>query len=237
MLFLVVYFCAILVLSGVLGHAQTPGAEATDLNLYYGSLSSSMVSLFLAISGGMDWRDLVLPLEQISSWWLLFFILYVAFVVLGMMNILTGIFVESARNIADVDQDLVIREQMHQSKSAMSAIRRSFALADKDKDGIITRSELSEHLSNAHVVGYLHSLDLGAPEVWSLFQLLDVDQDHSVQIEELLHAMIRLKGGAKGVDVATLIYESKRMNVKVHSWMVYLIQKIENLENTLGIES
>eukprot|EP00971_Amphidinium_carterae_P279821 5554582-Amphidinium_carterae.1 len=67
-----------------------------DLYEYYGTLGSSLLTLFMSISGGADWLDLVQPLMQFSKAYVLIYVLFVSFVVFGAMNVLTAIFVESA---------------------------------------------------------------------------------------------------------------------------------------------
>ena len=64
---------------------------APDIKLYYGSLVEALVSLFAGITGGIDWNDLLVPLEdQIGPWLAAVFVLYIAFAVLAMMNVVTG---------------------------------------------------------------------------------------------------------------------------------------------------
>ena len=54
--------------------AQLPRAELADL---YGSLSDTMFSLMLSISGGMDWWDVAKPIVQINDWYKYVFAFYV----------------------------------------------------------------------------------------------------------------------------------------------------------------
>eukprot|EP00913_Durusdinium_trenchii_P003197 g2957.t1 len=64
------------------------------------------------MTGGVDWNDLSLPLEPISPIMSLIFALYIAFAVplfsrqtvLAMMNVVTGVFVESALGSAREDR-------------------------------------------------------------------------------------------------------------------------------------
>merc|ERR1712176_111513 len=71
---------------------------------YYGSLSTSMLVLFQAISNGTDWRECMEPLVRFCSPWLgLMFIMYVVFTLFGMLNVITAVFVESAVQAAESD--------------------------------------------------------------------------------------------------------------------------------------
>merc|ERR1719221_41928 len=59
----------------------------------YGTLGISMLSLFEAITDGIEWRDIVDPLtDKISPFMVVPFVLYIVFVQFALMNILTGIF-------------------------------------------------------------------------------------------------------------------------------------------------
>jgi len=61
------------------------------------------------------------------------------------------------------------------------------------------------------VLAHLHSMGLETVEARGLFKLLDLDNSNSVNIDELISGCLRLKGQARAVDVATIIYENKRM--------------------------
>eukprot|EP00971_Amphidinium_carterae_P259720 5153229-Amphidinium_carterae.1 len=94
-----------------------------DVYEYYGTLGSSLLTLFMSISGGADWSDLVQPLAQFSKAYVLIYVLYVSFVVFGVMNVLTAIFVESASRFAAIDQDLAIQEQLRKDKATIITIK------------------------------------------------------------------------------------------------------------------
>eukprot|EP00971_Amphidinium_carterae_P078212 1547489-Amphidinium_carterae.1 len=107
-------------------------ATRHDLYEYYGTLGSSLLTLFMSISGGADWSDLVEPLTQFSKAYVLIYVLYVSFVVFGVMNVLTAIFVESASQISAIDQDLAIQEQLRKDRTTISTIKAMFYEADTD---------------------------------------------------------------------------------------------------------
>merc|ERR1711972_113952 len=75
-----------------------------------------------------------------------------------------------------------------------------------------------------------HLLELETSEAEGLFHLLDVDESGEVGIEEFIMGCMRLKGTAKSIDLATLLYENKR----VHT----VINKVEQnvRKNTSSIE-
>lgn len=186
----------------------------------YGTVPMTMLSLFMAITGGRNWAELTDPLMKISSWYMVAFVLYVTFVLLGMLNILTAVFVESTNKIAEVDAELVVQEQMDRDNSALNQMRTLFLEADVDGSGSITQDEFDARLSDPKCSAQLQLLDLDVWTVRGLFKLLDMD-DTGVQIEELVYAMMRLRGSAKAVDVATLLYENKRIVSRLQTFMSF----------------
>ena len=82
------------------------GADDTRLGQYWGSLGSSFLSLFQAISGGDDWANFIDVLEDSSQTLnTLVFSLYVLFATLVMLNLVTGVFVEGAQRILKDDKE------------------------------------------------------------------------------------------------------------------------------------
>merc|ERR1711860_321405 len=111
LLLIVLYTFAIAILNGFITYSKNTNVEEdSDLIKFYGSVLKCMLSLFMAISGGMDWADLLEALLVISDVYLPIFIFFIVFVVLGLMNILTAVFCESAMQIAEFDRELVIQD-------------------------------------------------------------------------------------------------------------------------------
>jgi len=74
-----------------------PEDLAEALKYWYGSVLLSVLSLFQALTGGVDWNDVVRPLFDEVSWATgLVITTFLAFSLLVIMNIFTGVFVDSA---------------------------------------------------------------------------------------------------------------------------------------------
>mmetsp|Transcript_37770 Transcript_37770/g.87408 ORF Transcript_37770/g.87408 Transcript_37770/m.87408 type:complete len:670 (+) Transcript_37770:63-2072(+) len=176
--------------------------NAPEIKEFYGSLPEALVSLFAGITGGIDWNDLLMPLEeQISPWLAAVFVLYIAFAVLAMMNVVTGIFVESALQSTRADEEKEVRAQLDDM----------FKHVDKEKNGTISWQEFVRSLDNPEMKRCFESLGFDMAEAYGLFNLLDTDQSGEIDCEELLEGCLRLRGTANAIDVATLQYSSKRV--------------------------
>merc|ERR1712070_1019456 len=69
----------------------------SQLAYYFGSLSRTILTLYQAISGGLDWQNLTEPLMARMGFVMVVVVAtYVALCILALMNVVTGMFVESA---------------------------------------------------------------------------------------------------------------------------------------------
>jgi len=64
---------------------------------------------------------------------------------------------------------------------------------------------------------YLEALDLTVEDGWTLFKLLDRQETNCVDISDFVDGCLRLKGQAKGIDLARMMYENKWIMEKLAS--------------------
>merc|ERR1719440_852140 len=111
-------------------------AEATeDLREYFGTLELSLLSLFMAISGGKDWGDFYDALSVLH--WInpVLFIVYIWFCFIAVLNVVTGIFVENAIGSAEQDREMVIEKELSEKGKYVSNMRRLFEEMDDNASG------------------------------------------------------------------------------------------------------
>merc|ERR1712066_605385 len=97
-------------------------------------------------------------------------------------------------------------------------LKAAFVDADGDGSATITAQEFEIHLRDERVRAHLSSVGLKIHEALGLFKLLDTDNSGQIAIEEFVVGCMRLKGGAKSIDLATLMYENKRMAERFNSF-------------------
>jgi len=233
MLSIMLYLFALFVQQGVLHNLEQGSKSSALLLKYYGSLGATMLSLFMAITGGKDWSDLIEPLLEISYWYYGLYIFYLLFVVLGIMNILTAIFCESAGQIAQIDRDLVIQDHMTNEQSTVNELRRVFQEFDENHDGSLDEDELGLLLKDDRTKRHLSLLGIDVYEAHGLFTLLDITGTGEVSINEFVNTLLRLKGQAKALDLATLIYENKRIMGQMARFMKYVHDQFDCVKELL----
>jgi len=227
-IFLSVYVASLVLLQTVLNHQQA-GADtlqgtfdvSPELTHWYGSLVRTMLTLYECINSGLSWDEALQPIiVGISPAAAVFFIFYIAFSLITLMNIVTSIVVEKVFSSA----------QTEHIKYMASLIGEAFTRADDDKSGQITLEEFADQLESFELQSYFRMIDVDPAEVSGLFSLLDADGSGSVDFMEFLSGCVRIQGAAKAIDLLLLIHENKHMN----RWLRGQVAEIRSALDELG---
>jgi len=173
------------------------------LDNWYGSVPRAMLTLFQAITGGVDWDLAVRPLtEAVSPLLAFFFSIYIAFACLAMLNVVTGVFVESVLLSAKIDKDQYL---VNNAREILKTVGDR-AMNLQDFRLLVQTSQMAE---------FFKGIDVDMQDAESVFWLMDTDRSGTVDPEEFLAGCLRLKGPARALDNAMLIQEVRSMRKKL----------------------
>mmetsp|Transcript_97341 Transcript_97341/g.153380 ORF Transcript_97341/g.153380 Transcript_97341/m.153380 type:complete len:348 (+) Transcript_97341:3-1046(+) len=198
------------------------GKDEIALKRSFGSIWRAAYSLFLSVSGGISWIEISDPLFGIHTSVGLVFCFYIFFTVFLMLNIITGIFVDTAMSAAQSDKDECIMEELQAKDSTVRQMQRLFEECDIDNSGMVNEAEFNHLLADVRMRAHLASLGIDAASAEGLFRLLDMDNSGTITPEEFLVGCMRVKGNAKAVDIVTLMYENKRVVERSCKFMQYV---------------
>jgi hypothetical protein len=179
------------------------------LYLFFDNLPRSILSLFQAMSGGVDWDNIAGPLTaEISPVLGLIIALYIAFALLALMNVVTGVFVENAlKNATDEQETFMVQHA-----------RALFQKCDRDSTGRMSWDEFQSQMNDPEMKLYFNVIEVDVEEACELFRLLDIDKSGEVDYEEFLNGCLRLRGNAKAIDLVTMMLENR---MQFHSWSLH----------------
>jgi len=173
---------------------------------HYDSLWGTMVSLFMCISGGTNWENVLAPLRAISQLWELLFLFYVAFTYFAVLNVVTAVFCQSAIESAQNDQASLVQNILEEKEEHREKLLDLFVQVGDEQD-TITFEMFQEKINDPAVRNYFASIGLDVWDAWSFFKLLDLDEGGSVEADEFLMGCLRLRGQARAVDVGKIIHD------------------------------
>eukprot|EP00746_Dinoflagellata_sp_MGD_P131800 gnl/MRDRNA2_/MRDRNA2_65546_c0_seq1.p1 gnl/MRDRNA2_/MRDRNA2_65546_c0~~gnl/MRDRNA2_/MRDRNA2_65546_c0_seq1.p1 ORF type:complete len:592 (+),score=109.03 gnl/MRDRNA2_/MRDRNA2_65546_c0_seq1:62-1777(+) len=187
----------------------TPGYLTSEeskeiLTKNIGSLIGTMYTLWKAISGGADWEVVGDALFEISTVMGCIFVFYIAFAVCAMLNVVTGIFVNKAIQVAESDLDMMLLSSTASRKESAKQMREVFRKADQDGDQRLNRSEFAAYFDHPCVKAFFEGLDLDLQGTTTdqLFDLLDFSGDGMLTLHEFIYGLQSMKGNARSLNLS-----------------------------------
>mmetsp|Transcript_7656 Transcript_7656/g.17608 ORF Transcript_7656/g.17608 Transcript_7656/m.17608 type:complete len:551 (-) Transcript_7656:133-1785(-) len=221
---LVLYVFGILFTDACLDHSNNNGSDA-NLSHFFGSLTISMTTLYRSVLAGVDWHEPADSLRVIGEGWVQLFNFYMALSMLALLNVMTGVFCNSAIRAAEKNHDV-----MMQHRSALrAAASQIFQKMDMSGFGTITITEFERVYNDEDMKTFLESLEISATDAWTLFNSLNLDGDHVLTLEEFTEGCLLLRGSARSVDVFAL----KQQNKKMRDTMLELAKSQEEMHELM----
>lgn len=181
---------------------DSSGQQLKDLlEKRFGSLDLSMHTLFAAVTGGLTWVEVSDALAIVSPVWQLLFEVYIAFCLFAVLNVMTGVFCQSAIESAERDHELILQNVAHEKAKYFRAVRRLFNQLDRNGDGGVSIREFKEAMKDPSLHAVFDALEISAGDAWALFTQLDREGDAEVNVDEFLEGCMLLKGPARSIDV------------------------------------
>lgn len=239
LLALIMYIFALMFVQAVQGYLadpeSAPMSESDEYraNSYFGSLIETMLSLFMSISDGVSWENVISPLLHISPVWGILYTFYVSFIYFAVLNVLTAVFCQTAIESAQNDHATAIHSIMAHKESHLEKIRILFSELGDERSDVITYAMLERKMMAPETQRYFESLGLEIWDVWTFFKLLDHDQDGNVHLEQFLEGCLRLRGQASSVDVARLIHDQTWLISTQGSFQSFVETELRSLRQEL----
>jgi Ca2+-binding EF-hand superfamily protein len=185
--------------------------EVTLMSTYFGNISNTLWSLNLALAAGEDWNVMAESLMPAGVAYKVSFLAYILLILLGLMNILNGIFVSAAMQSSAMDKQLMIERMMRSRDVIAAEMVRLFVEADADGSGTISWEEFRTFMEDEKMQAYMLALEIDMSSAHKVFHLLDKDGSGELSIDDFVNGCIKLRGSAKMVDIATLEANTKKM--------------------------
>ena len=202
------------------------------LEEFFYSLPMAVLTLFMAITSGVSWWDTERVFLDVGFQYGLLFLLYISVMFLALLNIVTGIFVNDAVEMSQMDRDIVMRFEEDRRKQYAHCLRDFFRELDANDNGIVTFDEFKAHLV-ANGPGIFSYLGLEVWDAVNIFEALDLDGSRQLDIREFMDGCMQLRGGARTFDMVTLMRENKGIMDEVSRTSHQTLAHLEGLERSV----
>jgi len=236
LLLMMLYAFAIFFTSTLFNFLESPEeiaeADIELLRKYWGTVPRSAFSLFCAISNGFSWYD-VCTLLAIVSWFnVVIFLGYFIFAYFALLNVMTGVFCQHALDSANLDKEIATTQLLADKSRWVDAVSEVFHKVDNNKSGSLDLAEFQQHVNDEKTIAHFAALDIDVTDAWAVFKLLDVSKEGSVDLEDFVDGLMRVRGPAKAIHIADLKHENAVVTRKLEAFMEIVDSRLSMLMDT-----
>jgi len=205
---MVAYVVGVCFMDFISTELERSSSDEEDLRKYYGSLSRTLYSLYKAITNGESWGGMSELLIRIHSVLGVLFCLYIAVAVLCVLNIITGMFVENAKQMSAQDETQFIVENVASRKARLDEVRELFLKVANPRTQELNAESFAKAVTDVRVQAYFKrlGLDVEQENAGGLFEMLDFQGDGVIDLDEFTLGIQLLHGSAKSIDMARVRY-------------------------------
>jgi voltage-gated sodium channel len=197
--------------------------DCNDLQYQWSSVTRSMFTLFIVMTGE-GWNEIAI-LASTKIWWLkIFFILFVAFTNLMVMNLIIGVIVEKIMSSAkEQDREAGLRP----SEEDFAKLEAIFNRMDADGSGKLNTAELVKVTKDATIRDELRRLQIYAgTDAQLLMKLWDQDSSGSLDLKEFVDGAMRIRKSEHTQQLLLLQHD-------LHSYSRTLLNEMRSMEREL----
>jgi len=213
-LLLVTFLFAVVFLNATsqyVSDATSRNEYVDDMRTYFGSLFMTMVTLFMAVSGGVDWWVVMRLFLEVDVIYGLIFMLYVVITVLAVLNVINAIFVNDAMESTRTDHDLRMQGEWEDTRVMLERLTAIFEKMETEGSGEISDTSFIQQVEREELKMQFALLGLYYSDGINFFRLLDIDSNKSIGIDQFVMGCLRLKGGALLIDTNVLLEDTRAL--------------------------
>jgi len=226
-LLLLVFVFAIIFAGAVANYisdADDADVYVDSMQIYFSSLPMTMLTLFMSISGGVDWWTVCELLMEVGSGFVLVFLVFIVIAVLAVLNVINAIFVNDAVEATQHDLDLRSQAELAENKIMLDRLTRIFQDMEKDRRDMVSLETFVNHVEDEEMKLQLSLIGLHFCDGVSLFQFLDVDRSRYLTIDQFVMGCLRLKGETILIEMEVVIKQTRDMIMDIQDTLVDVLE-------------
>jgi hypothetical protein len=180
---------------------------------YYGTFWRSMITMFEITFA--NWAPTCrLLVDNVNEWFGLFFLLHRCIVGFAMLSVIQAVFIQQTMKSAQLDEDYMVQQKQREKDSYVAKLKALFKRLDTSGDGQLNWDEFHSLVSDTHMKFLMSALDVDVRDLESLFFLLE-DGGGSINADEFVDGLQRIKGPAQSLDMVNLLRIVERIEAKI----------------------
>jgi len=182
----------------------------------YGSVATTMLTLYSCSTGGNDWEIYYKPLEKTGIVNSSLFLAFVAFTQIAVLNIILGIFVDDAMKCLLCEKEERAMEHAEEERQVEENLRVLCQEADTDKNGSLTQEEWSAAISQYKMRSYLEMMGFRKEDVHDFLRVVSKgDPEMRVDVNTFVRSCMRLKGTSSRFEMHAVLALVRGVDMRI----------------------
>jgi len=188
-----------------------PNVELADyplIRVFFGNVQTSILTLFMSVTGGEDWRNVYVVLQPVGDMPCAFFLAFIFVFLFSILNIIMSIFVEKGVKMAEPDTNNQILEARRKQAADRKELMQMFNKVDADGSQTISQDEFEICVATEEFKDFLSTRGIDIKEARTFFDMVaDTIGDRELDVNHVVRCCLGIKGFATSVDLHILRYE------------------------------
>lgn len=214
-------------------HGQNiPESLAQDFD----SVPKALLSLFASVTGGIDWILIYYQLHATGYLYGLLYLGYLWFMLMGVLNVVVGVFVEGVLASSSKERAMIATEEMQNQGSYFADFKAKLTVDNVAERGRISEARLMESLSQPEVKRCFEAHKIDSAEARSMLRLFGhkgPDEQFTIDIDDFIVALLLLKG-ERGRELVPYWFETKQLSNTLNHFIAYVQDRLNDQEAILN---
>jgi len=181
-----------------------------DLKDWWTGLDRTMLTLYMAATGGEDWGAIWASLKPVGIEYQHLVVFFTLFFTFALINTVTAVYVDRLAKKSQSDDKVLLDDWRRIRKMEVETMSELVDNMDLDKSGSITRKEFESMSQTDTMIALLARLGIEVDDAEMLFRLLtnfSLSGHLEVDRDIFLNGLLKIKGRASAVDLHVLSYQ------------------------------
>jgi len=236
MLTLMMYIFGLCFLQAVIGYLEEDRSVDSEtlvsIQRYWSSVVTSTITLYMAITGGSDWEVLAEPLKKAGPFYYGLFLFYISFAAVAVLNVLTGMFVDSAMKVCTVEDDAALQQVLDQDQEVVHDFYNVFRrIGVMHETGLMSWKEFNLAKDCQEVQGFFKTLDITLADARLVFNRMQINGE--VKFNEFVLGCSKIKDDIRALDIIGLSCDNHRLHAQMSQLMEYVQDQFDEMHMQL----
>jgi hypothetical protein len=186
--------------------------HSSEVYQMFRSVNWALISLFEAVSGGIDWANQYAVMGLLGSEAQSVYIFFILFFTIAFWNILTGHFIDSTLKMATTDWEELMLEKRKKDHNDAHRLMKVVRREEGGETDSLTIDDFKRLMRHDEVRSYFESRGIEISDGELLFRMLTGGSGNTLDLNTFIWGCMRLKGMATSIDLHSLDFEVRLMH-------------------------